>query len=452
MAGDGRTLESRFLFHSEQPKTSIFDMPDQHSTDIKRVAILFAGGPAPAANAVISTAAFSFLEDGAEVFGIMHGYSSLAEYTGSGPLQAGVDYVKFSKEQLTHARSSRGIMIGTARTNPGRHVSAPQHLDDPELVAPLRRVYEALCSLEVDALISIGGDDTLKTANKIKMFQDKLPADAHKFPVVHLPKTIDNDYSGIDFTFGFFTAVETLAEEIRNLNYDAAAGRSYFLCEAMGRSAGWLAYGAAIAGEASMVLSVEDITGALATEEIVNQETGETRTVMALDRVVDRMVDMMLARERDEREYGTIVLAEGMAEYLPSKFLEGVDRDDHGHINISSINLGAMFASLLSARFTERTGRNRKVNGLQLGYESRCAPPHAYDVMLGSQLGVGAYRALVEENFNGVMVSVSGQLDLHYVPFEDLVDPETLVTKVRFIEPESDFHRLARFLETCVDA
>ena len=71
--------------------------------------------------------------------------------------------------------------------------------------------------------------------------------------------------------------------------------------------------------------------------------------------------------------------------------------------------------------------------------------------MLGSQLGVGAYRALVEEGLNGVMVSVSGQLQLHYVPFEELVDPETLVTVVRYIEPDSDFHRLTRFLETYVN-
>ena len=79
----------------------------------------------------------------------------------------------------------------------------------------------------------------------------------------------------------------------------------------------------------------------------------------------------------------------------------------------------------------------------------RCsAVPHAFDVMLGCQLGIGAYRALVEENLDGHMVSVRGQLDLHYVPFRDLVDPETLVTEVRFIEPGSDFHRLARQLET----
>jgi 6-phosphofructokinase 1 len=426
-------------------------MPDHHSLDIKRVAILFAGGPAPAANAVISTAAFSFLEEGSQVFGIKHGYSRLADYSAAGPLQEGTDYIRFTQDSLTNARSSRGIMIGTARTNPGKHVSSPEHLKDPELVAPLRRVYEGLCSLEIDALISIGGDDTLKTANKLKMFQDNLPTEARRFPVVHLPKTIDNDYSGIDFTFGFFTAVETLAEEIRNLNYDAAAGKAYFLCEAMGRSAGWLAYGAAIAGEASLVMSVEDVVGDLAADE-VDPETGNPRKIMVLDKVIDKMVDMMVARDREGREFGTIVVAEGLAEFLPAEYLQGVSRDDHGHINISAINLGSLLSGLLSDAYARRTGRPRKVNGLQLGYEARCAPPHAYDVMLGSQLGVGAYRALVEEKLNGVMVSVSGQLDLHYVPFEKLVDPLTLVTKVRFIEQGSDFHRLARFLETCTDS
>ena len=83
---------------------------------------------------------------------------------------------------------------------------------DPERVAPLKRVYDALCSIGVDALISIGGDDTLKTANKFKLFQEQLPEGAHRRPIVHLPKTIDNDYRGIDFTFGYFTAVEFLAE------------------------------------------------------------------------------------------------------------------------------------------------------------------------------------------------------------------------------------------------
>ncbi len=146
-----------------------------------------------------------------------------------------------------------------------------------------------------------------------------------------------------------------------------------------------------------------------------------------------------------------IVMAEGLAEFLPMSYLQGVPRDDHGHIAISQLNLGRLFAKLVTKQYHEETGRRRKITGIQLGYEARCAEPHAFDVMLGSQLGVGAYRALVEEQRNGVMVSVSGQLDLNYVPFEELVNPDTLVTKVRYVEPNSDFHRLARFLETYVN-
>jgi 6-phosphofructokinase 1 len=145
------------------------------------------------------------------------------------------------------------------------------------------------------------------------------------------------------------------------------------------------------------------------------------------------------------------VLAEGLAEYLPAEALKDVPRDDHGHISVAHVDLGKMFARRVMDEFKSQTGLSRKVTGLQLGYECRCARPHAFDVMLGSQLGVGAYRALCENQHDGVMVSVSGQLDLHYVPFETLVDPETLVTKVRFIPPGSDFHKLARFLETSID-
>ena len=422
-------------------------------SDIKRVALLFAGGPAPGANAVIGTAAYAFLNAGIEVVGIKHGYSNLIDFDKSKPLQEGSDYIMIRQEDLSHRRTSPGIMIGTARSNPGKMVSSPDHLKDEERSAPLARVYEALRSIGVDALISIGGDDTLKTANKMKLYQDTLPPEAKRMPVVHLPKTIDNDYMGIDFTFGYFTAAEVLAGEMRNLNYDAAAGQSYFVCEAMGRSAGWLAYGAAIAGEACLVMSVEDVTGPLRGQEETTDEAGNktTRTIMYVDKIVDRIVRMMIKREEQGRPYGVIVVAEGMAEYLPQKYLSGVERDDHGHIAVADVNLGKMLAELIGTEYKNRTGRKRKINGLQLGYESRCAAPHAFDVMLGSQIGVGAYRALIENGMNGVMISVCGQLDLNFVPFEDLVDPETLVTKVRFIEKDSDFHRLARFVETIVD-
>ncbi len=413
--------------------------------NINKVALLFAGGPAPAANAVISATAISFINNGVDVVGIRHGYSSLIDYSPEQPLEEGRDYIRLHEVMLRRTRSRQGIIIGTARANPGKHIKQPADLDDPEKSAPLRRVYEGLRSLGVDALVSIGGDDTLKTANKFRLFQNRLPEGSPRIPVVHVPKTIDNDYTGIDFTFGYFTAVETLGLEISNLHADAEASRAWFMVETMGRSAGWLAYGAAIAGEANMVLSVEDITG-----ELRSPESTDSRVVMDMDQVVAKIVRMMRYREKQGKEYGVVVLAEGLAEYLSDDVLANIPRDDHGHISVAHVDLGKMVARRVAAEYEKQTGRQRKVTGLQLGYESRCARPHAFDVMLGSQLGVGAFRALYQEHLDGAMVSVSGQLDLHFVPFDELVDPDTLVTVVRFIEPGSDFHLLARFLETQV--
>ena len=414
---------------------------------IKKVAILFAGGPAPAANAVISTCASSFLRNGVEVVGIRYGYSNLDGYAEGSPLVEGEHYMVLDAQALSRTRNKGGILIGTARTNPGRHVNSPDDFADPEKTAPLSAVYSALRSIGVEALVSIGGDDTLKTANKLFMYQERMPSDQQRIPVVHVPKTIDNDYSGIDFTFGFFTAVEVLAGEIRNLLADAEAGRSYFICETMGRSAGWLAYGAAMAGEASLVLSVEDIRG-----DFVDPSSTPDRTVMNVDKVVKHIVRAIRIREeKDNKQFGVVVLAEGLAEYLSADQLSDIPRDDHGHISVAHVDLGKRFAKLVAAEYEAQTGKTKKTTGLQLGYESRCARPQAFDVMLGSQLGVGAYRALHQEGRTGVMVSVEGQLDLLYRPFNELVDPETLVTRVRYIEPDSDFHQLARFLETDVN-
>lgn len=429
-------------------------MSNMTSSPIKKVAMLFSGGPAPAANAVISTSAAAFIKNGIEVFGMKNGYSNLVKFGPDRPIQEGRDYLKLDSNRLRRTRNTPGIMIGTARENPGKGVDSPADLQDAKKCAKLRTVCDALSSLDVDALISIGGDDTLRTANKIKLFQDTLPPDHRKIPVVHVPKTIDNDYFGIDFTFGFFTAAETMANEIRNLLADAEAGRAYFIVESMGRGAGWLAYAAAIASEASHVMSIEDLTDdMLTTEEVINKVTGqkETRKIMDLEAIVDKLVSIMRYREEhQEKEFGVIVLAEGLAEYYPESLLQGVEieRDPFGHISSASVDLGKRMAKHVAKAFEKATGRKRKVNGVQLGYETRCARPHAYDVILGSQLGVGAYRALVEEGLNGVMVSVEGQFDLKYVPFEELVDQKTLATLVRFIRKESDFYKLARFLET----
>jgi 6-phosphofructokinase len=409
------------------------------TSPVRRVGIVFSGGPAPAANAVIAAAAISFLEEGLEVVGFFHGYSNLQDYHPvTHRLLPDEHYRVFTQKDVRGIRNQRGIVIGTARANPGSAIKRPQDLADPQKTRKLRAVYEALVDLRIDALVSIGGDDTLKTANFLKLFQDQLPAGAQRVRVVHLPKTIDNDYHGIDFTFGFFTSVDFMAKEVLNLAADAEATSACFVVETMGRKAGWLTYGVGIAGEASYVVAVEDVQPGW------KDEAGRLR----VEALSDAIVDVLLAREARGVHWALVVLAEGLAELLPDGFLQGVGRDEHGHVSLGTVNLGRAMSSVVAARYHERTGRKKKITGVQLGYESRCAPPHAYDVMLGSQLGIGAYRALVEEGLDGHMVSVSGQLDLHYVPFSDLVDPETLVTQVRYVQPGSDFHRLARFLET----
>src|SRR6187401_1858897 len=205
---------------------------------VRRVGIIFSGGPAPSANAVIAAAATSFMEDHREVVGFFHGYSNLQDYhPTTHRMVPGDHYRVFHERDLRGLRNERGIVIGTARANPGKLVKKPVDLADEVKTAPLRNVYNALVDLEIDALISIGGDDTLKTANFLHEFQRHLLADARRVRVVHLPKTIDNDYRGIDFTFGFFTAVDVMAKELQNLRADALATSSYFIVETMGRKA-----------------------------------------------------------------------------------------------------------------------------------------------------------------------------------------------------------------------
>lgn len=409
---------------------------------LRRVGIVFSGGPAPAANAVIGTAASSFRRAGCEVIGIRHGYGALVAYDpATRPLVPEQDYHVITDVDLRGLRNTRGILIGTGRANPGKGIQTAADLDDPAKTDRLRRVHEALVDLDLDALVSIGGDDTLRTANFLYEYQRRLSEGARRVRIVHVPKTIDNDYRGIDFTFGFFTAVEVMAQEVLNLRADAVATSSYFIVETMGRKAGWLAYGVAIAGEAHMVVGVEDVVGDLAV-----QDDGQLR--LSVDHLADRVVDLILTRERRGKDYGTVVLAEGLAEMLPESYLRGVTRDDHGHVSLGRVDIGRLVAKLAAERYERRTGKSKKVTGVQLGYESRCAAPHAFDVMLGSQLGFGAYCALFEKGLDGHMVSAAGQLELRHVPFSDLIDANTFQAAVRFIQRGSDFHRLATQLGT----
>jgi len=397
-------------------------------TNIRRVGMLFSGGPAPAANAVISAAAISLLNADIEVFGFLDGYEDLELFGPGHPLKEGRDYIRLTRDLVSGIRTRKDIILRTSRANPGKAVTSIEDLADPEKNAKLRAVFAAFEHYGIDALVSIGGDDTLKTANYIHLIQDVVPG-LRPVRVVHLPKTIDNDYYGIDWTFGFTSAASFAATEIRNIGADARSTKSWYVLEIMGRKAGWLTYAAGIAGEATKMLSVEDC------------ESEFDAAAAAVE-----IVDLMQARAADGREYGVVCMAEGLADLLPDGQRPEVV-DEHGNSMLGSVQIGAHLATAIEAEWERRTGQKRKVRSKQIGYEVRCAEPGAFDVMLGCQLGFGAYRALCEEGLTGVMVSVRDQLDLVYVPFGDLIDPETLRTRVRFIRTDSDFYRLARALE-----
>ena len=203
-------------------KTSTMASPWDMPHPVKKVAILFAGGPAPGANAVISTAATAFLRHGIEVVGIKHGYSNLVEYSPERPLVEGRDYVTITQKMLGRTRNSQGIIIGTARANPGKNVSQPRA---SRRCRARQAAQDGLRSAAVDRRRRPDLDRRRRHAQDGQQVQ-ALPGEAAArtrcgFPVVHLPKTIDNDYRGIDFTFGYFTAVDFLGREVRNLIADA---------------------------------------------------------------------------------------------------------------------------------------------------------------------------------------------------------------------------------------
>jgi len=395
---------------------------------VRKVGMLFSGGPAPAANAVISAAALSFLDAGAEVIGFLDGYTHLEAFEPGKPLAEGKHYLRVTHELATKIRNVGGVAIRTARANPGKAVKSMADLADPAKNGKLAAAHRALSSLGCDALVSIGGDDTLKTANFMYLLP-KHVAGLAEIAVVHLPKTIDNDYYGIDWTFGFISAAGTAAQAVRTIHADSRSMGTWWVLEIMGRKAGWLTYAAAIGGEACRMLSVEDFP-----------------EVFDPGKAAEEAVDLILARAADGKKHGIICVGEGLADHVPEE-LRPKEKDEHGNPVLAGVEIGRLFAKAIEKAHLARTGRKLKVRSKQIGYETRCVSPVAFDVLLGSQLGVGAYRALVEEGLSGVMVSVEGQLRLVYRPFATLVDEATMKTKVRFIEPGSDFHRLGRALE-----
>ncbi|HSV96311.1 MAG TPA: 6-phosphofructokinase [Spirochaetota bacterium] len=385
----------------------------------RKVAILFSGGPAPSANTVISATTLNFLDNNIPVIGVFRGYEFLQDFNLHNPkLRKGVHYEELGYN-ITQVRNDRGIYLRTSRANPGKNIKTTEDVDDPAKNAQLRNILDAFEYLNVGALISIGGDDTLKTANYLSIMG---------FPVIHIPKTIDNDYYGIPWTFGYWTAVNTAQTAMLNLKADAQATDSFFLVELMGRKAGWVTYAAGIAAEAILMIALEDIEDA----------------VLDVDGLAERIADTIIARENNRRPYGIIAISEGLADKLPED-LRPHETDKHGNILYREAQIGKILSEATKRIYCEKTGLEVKIIPKQIGYETRSAAPISFDVVLGSMLGYGAFKFFRQDEF-GVMVSVTDNFDLKAVPFGELIDPVTLKTRLRDVPRGSDFYTLKETL------
>lgn len=382
---------------------------------VKRVGMVFSGGPAPAANAVISAATVSFLKNGIEAIGFYDGFSHLEKENLD--LKEGEHYV-FLKEWISCLRNERGVWIRTSRANPGKDIKKPEDLKDAQKTSKLSIIKSKLDKLGVDALITIGGDDTLKTSNFLYQTGVK---------TVHIPKTIDNDYYGIAWTFGFWTAVEAAKVPLLTLKSDAESTNTYFIVELMGRKAGFITYAAGICSEAFIIVAAEDIEGKFNP-----------------DKLAEKIADIIIEREKKGLKGGLITIAEGLADRLEDEF-KPKEVDKHGNIYYGTAELYKMLAKKTKEIYQNKTGKEKRINAKQVGYETRTATPISYDIVLGSMLGYGGYRLVSDEKF-GCMVSVEADLTIREVPFSELIDPETLYTKIRMVDRNSDLFRLKEIL------
>jgi len=396
--------------------------PDLKKTGYRggeRIGMLMSGGPASGANAVISTFSMLAIDNNIEVYGFQNGFEYLQDYAlekrhlfGEGEV-----YSRMTRDVIRF-RNQGGSILHTARANPGRNIEKLADLEDEKKTEPLRCILNALGDLGVGALVSIGGDDTLKIANLLSNLG---------MPVVHVPKTIDNDYHGIPWTFGYWTAVTTARNVLLNLRRDAETTNSWFVVEMMGRKAGWITYGAGVAGEADLMLSAEDFPGEIDVEN-----------------VIDELTEYIINHERCDKQYGVICLAESLVEKFP-KALRPTETDTHSNINLASARIGEVVADGVKEAYVRKTGRKKKVTPFTVGYDTRCAAPDSFDVVMSSMLGFGAFKLVANGQF-GQMVSLSENFDVVGVPFSELVDEKTLVTKNRTVPIGSDFYVLQRML------
>ena len=377
-----------------------------------KLGILCGGGPAPGMNSVISAATIEARNSGWDVLGIMDGFEHLIE----GRIE--------QTRPLFIADVSRihllgGSIIRTSRANPT--------VRDPGAADPDWRLHaclESLRKLGIDALVTIGGDDTAFSASRLA------EAAGGGLRVAHVPKTIDNDLplpAGAP-TFGFETARSVGVQLVNNLMTDAMTTHRWYLVVAMGRSAGHLALGIGKSAGATLTLIAE---------EFPRDEP------IRLSRLVDVLETAMLKRTAHGRPFGVAVLAEGIGLRLPQDELKQampeVERDEHGNVRLAELELDRLLAKQVKDRFKER-GEKVTVEGKNIGYELRCAPPGGFDIHYCRGLGYWATRFLLEGGTDA-MVTMQGDTFVP-VPFRDLIDSKTGRFRVRHVGVESAAYQM----------
>ncbi|MGW6207312.1 6-phosphofructokinase [Streptomyces sp. NPDC055089] len=320
-----------------------------------RVGVLTGGGDCPGLNAVIRAIVRKGVQEyDYDFIGFRDGWRGALEG----------ETVPLSIPAVRGILPRGGTIIGSSRTNP---LNAEQGV---------RRVRETLAKYEVDALVTIGGEDTLGVAATL--------SDTHGVPCVGVPKTIDNDLSATDYTFGFDTAVNIATEAIDRLHTTAESHMRVLVVEVMGRHAGWIALHSGLAGGANVILVPEQ----------------------RFD--IDQVCAWVTSRFR--ASYAPIVVvAEGAAPARGEMVLKDGSHDSFGHVRLSGVG------EWLAKEIESRTGKEARTT--VLGHVQRGGTPSAFDRWLATRFGLHAIEAVRDGDF-GKMVALRGT-DIVRVPIAE---------------------------------
>jgi phosphofructokinase-like protein len=320
-----------------------------------RVGMLTGGGDCPGLNAVIRAVVRKGEgQYGHNVVGFRHGWRGVIEG----------ETIDLSTENTRGLLHRGGTILGTARTNPYKTDDGPA------------RVLETLESEHIDALIVIGGEDTLGVASRLSREGVK---------IVGVPKTIDNDLSATDFTFGFNTAVQVATDAIDRLHTTAESHDRVMICEVMGRHAGWIATYAGLAGGADIILIPEE--------------------PFDIAEVCERIAH----RHRRGACFSIMVVAEGAVPQEGTMTTTSGEVDEFGHVRLGGIS------NRIQAEIEARTGFETRVT--ILGHILRGGTPTAYDRVLATRFGIEAINAVHEGDF-ATMVALRGN-DIERVSIAD---------------------------------